>query len=63
MRSVCPCPLTPPEALFHTDEYPNLPTWMRFARQQEWAQRGGAAQVDQTAHVLVLVIAALYLAV
>ncbi|MGW6202239.1 DUF3307 domain-containing protein [Streptomyces sp. NPDC055089] len=36
--------------------------WMAFARQQGWAQDGGAAHVDQTAHVLVLVIAALALA-
>ncbi|MFJ4051753.1 DUF3307 domain-containing protein [Streptomyces coelicoflavus] len=36
--------------------------WMRLARQQGWAQHGGAAHVDQTAHVLVLVIAALGLA-
>ncbi|MFF0338080.1 DUF3307 domain-containing protein [Streptomyces fimicarius] len=35
--------------------------WMRFARQEEWAQHGGAAHVDQTAHVLVLVVAALAL--
>ncbi|MEV0580929.1 DUF3307 domain-containing protein [Streptomyces sp. NPDC050392] len=37
--------------------------WMTFARQQGWAQHGGgAAHVDQTAHALVLVIAALALA-
>ncbi|MCX4871114.1 MULTISPECIES: DUF3307 domain-containing protein [unclassified Streptomyces] len=36
--------------------------WMRFARQAGWAQHGGAAHVDQTAHVLVLVVAALALA-
>jgi hypothetical protein len=35
--------------------------WMRIARQQGWAQRGGAAHVDQTAHVLVLLVAALAL--
>ncbi|MFF0509167.1 DUF3307 domain-containing protein [Streptomyces fimicarius] len=35
--------------------------WMRFARQEQWAQHGGAAHVDQTAHVLVLVVAALAL--
>ncbi|MFD3641500.1 MULTISPECIES: DUF3307 domain-containing protein [Streptomyces] len=35
--------------------------WMRFARQEQWAQRGGAAHVDQTAHVLVLLVAALAL--
>jgi hypothetical protein len=36
--------------------------WMRFARQAGFAQHGGAAHVDQTAHVLVLVVAALFLA-
>ncbi|MFB7500066.1 DUF3307 domain-containing protein [Streptomyces sp. NPDC056161] len=36
--------------------------WMRFARQAGWAQHGGAAHVDQTAHVLALVVAALFLA-
>ncbi|MEU3228400.1 DUF3307 domain-containing protein [Streptomyces sp. NPDC006976] len=36
--------------------------WMRLARQQGWAAHGGAAHVDQTAHVLVLVVAALGLA-
>ncbi|GHA73837.1 DUF3307 domain-containing protein [Streptomyces canarius] len=35
--------------------------WMRFARQAGFAQHGGAAHVDQTAHVLVLVVAALFL--
>lgn len=35
--------------------------WMRIARQQSWAQHGGAAHVDQTAHVLVLAVAALTL--
>ncbi|MFJ3600943.1 DUF3307 domain-containing protein [Streptomyces sp. NPDC090126] len=35
--------------------------WMRFARQTAWAQNGGAAHVDQTAHALVLVVAALAL--
>jgi len=35
--------------------------WMRWARQTEWAKHGGAAHVDQTAHVLVLVVAALVL--
>ncbi|MFJ4738728.1 DUF3307 domain-containing protein [Streptomyces sp. NPDC088775] len=37
--------------------------WMAFARQDEWAGRGGAAHVDQTAHVTALLIAALALAV
>lgn len=36
--------------------------WMRFARQTGWAQHGGAAHVDQTAHVAALLIAALALA-
>ncbi|MYS37173.1 uncharacterized protein DUF3307 [Streptomyces sp. KhCrAH-43] len=33
--------------------------WMRIARQRKWAAAGGAAHVDQTAHVLVLAVAAL----
>lgn len=36
--------------------------WMAFARQAGWAKHGGAAHVDQTAHVLALVVAALFLA-
>ncbi|MET8378009.1 DUF3307 domain-containing protein [Streptomyces microflavus] len=36
--------------------------WMRFARQTGWAQHGGAAHVDQTAHVTAIVVAALALA-
>jgi hypothetical protein len=36
--------------------------WMRFARQAGFAQHGGAAHVDQTAHLLVLAVAALFLA-
>ncbi|HBF79352.1 MAG TPA: DUF3307 domain-containing protein [Streptomyces sp.] len=36
--------------------------WMRLARQQKWAQRGGAEHVDQTGHVLALAVAALSLA-
>lgn len=36
--------------------------WMTFARQAAWAQRGGAAHVDQAAHITVLAAAALYLA-
>ncbi|MGQ4513658.1 DUF3307 domain-containing protein [Streptomyces sp. DW26H14] len=36
--------------------------WMRVARQKEWAARGGAAHVDQTAHVTALAVAALVLA-
>lgn len=36
--------------------------WMRIARQPRWAEHGGAAHVDQTAHVTVLVLAALALA-
>ncbi|MFE6977252.1 DUF3307 domain-containing protein [Streptomyces sp. NPDC057682] len=35
--------------------------WMTHARQTEWATRGGAAHVDQTAHVLALAVAALTL--
>jgi len=35
--------------------------WMRRAGQTEWAKHGGAAHVDQTAHVTALVIAALIL--
>ncbi|MFE6766670.1 hypothetical protein [Streptomyces sp. NPDC057689] len=35
--------------------------WMRGARQQKWAAAGGAAHVDQAAHVLVLAVAALTL--
>lgn len=37
--------------------------WMRLARQQGWAQHGGAAHVDQTAHVTAIAIAALALTV
>lgn len=36
--------------------------WMAFARQDGWAKHGGAAHVDQTAHVVALVIASLFLA-
>ncbi|MFG2733924.1 DUF3307 domain-containing protein [Streptomyces harbinensis] len=36
--------------------------WMRVARQRGWAKAGGAAHVDQTAHVVVLAAAALALA-
>lgn len=36
--------------------------WMRFARQAGWAQHGGAAHVDQTAHITAICIAALALA-
>ncbi|MFF0505616.1 DUF3307 domain-containing protein [Streptomyces fimicarius] len=36
--------------------------WMTFAKQAGWAKNGGAAHVDQTAHVLVLVVAAFALA-
>lgn len=35
--------------------------WMRFARQAGWAQHGGAAHVDQTAHVTAIFLAALAL--
>ncbi|RSS84732.1 DUF3307 domain-containing protein [Streptomyces sp. WAC05950] len=37
--------------------------WMRIARQTGWAAHGGAAHVDQTAHVLALTLAAFFLAV
>ncbi|MFD8142494.1 DUF3307 domain-containing protein [Streptomyces sp. NPDC059708] len=33
--------------------------WMKIARQTKWAQHGGAAHVDQTAHILALAVAAL----
>ncbi|MFG2412297.1 DUF3307 domain-containing protein [Streptomyces goshikiensis] len=36
--------------------------WMRIARQTKWAATGGAAHVDQTAHITALAIAALGLA-
>ncbi|MFB8384959.1 DUF3307 domain-containing protein [Streptomyces rubiginosohelvolus] len=36
--------------------------WMKFARQAGWAQHGGAAHVDQTAHITALAIAALAMA-
>lgn len=36
--------------------------WMEHARQAGFAAHGGAAHVDQTAHVLVLVVAALGIA-
>lgn len=36
--------------------------WMRFARQAGWAQNGGAAHVDQSAHITAICIAALALA-
>ncbi|MGW1179761.1 DUF3307 domain-containing protein [Streptomyces drozdowiczii] len=36
--------------------------WMTHTGQTSWAQHGGAAHVDQTAHVLALVLAALALA-
>ncbi|MYQ87918.1 MULTISPECIES: DUF3307 domain-containing protein [unclassified Streptomyces] len=35
--------------------------WMRLARQTKWAATGGAAHVDQTAHIAALVVAALCL--
>ncbi|MFI8511250.1 DUF3307 domain-containing protein [Streptomyces sp. NPDC085460] len=37
--------------------------WMTRMRQTSWAEHGGAAHVDQTAHVLALALAALALAV
>lgn len=36
--------------------------WMRHARQPQFAQHGGAAHVDQTAHVIALAAAALAIA-
>ncbi|MGW2865003.1 DUF3307 domain-containing protein [Streptomyces sp. NPDC001205] len=36
--------------------------WMTFARQAGFAQHGGAAHVDQTAHLAALAIAALAIA-
>ncbi|MFE5794684.1 DUF3307 domain-containing protein [Streptomyces sp. NPDC056503] len=37
--------------------------WMTRMRQTSWAEHGGAAHVDQTAHILALALAALALAV
>ncbi|MFE2503252.1 DUF3307 domain-containing protein [Streptomyces rubiginosohelvolus] len=36
--------------------------WMNHTGQTSWAANGGAAHVDQTAHVLALILAALALA-
>ncbi|MEV6683283.1 DUF3307 domain-containing protein [Streptomyces erythrochromogenes] len=36
--------------------------WMKFARQEGWAQHGGAAHVDQTGHILAVVAAGLFIA-
>ncbi|OII63245.1 hypothetical protein BJP40_24905 [Streptomyces sp. CC53] len=36
--------------------------WMNRMRQTSWAEHGGAAHVDQTAHILALALAALTLA-
>lgn len=36
--------------------------WMDHARQREFRERGGAAHVDQTAHIAALVIAATIIA-
>ncbi|AKL71208.1 MULTISPECIES: hypothetical protein [Streptomyces] len=44
MRSVCPCSLTPPEALFHTDEYPNLPTLLE--KLADKTGKGGFYRLD-----------------
>lgn len=35
--------------------------WMRIARQEAFREHGGAAHVDQTAHVVALAVAALVL--
>ncbi|MBT2393397.1 hypothetical protein J7E87_29260 [Streptomyces sp. ISL-1] len=40
MRSVCPCPLTPPEALFRTSEYPNLPILAKVTNKTEFYNLG-----------------------
>ncbi|MFD6345276.1 DUF3307 domain-containing protein [Streptomyces roseolus] len=37
--------------------------WMTRMRQTAWAAHGGAAHVDQTAHILALALAALALAI
>ncbi|WP_051842876.1 DUF3307 domain-containing protein [Streptomyces sp. NRRL F-5193] len=37
--------------------------WMTRMRQTSWADHGGAAHVDQTAHILALALASLALAV
>lgn len=39
-----------------------IAAWMRAARQTTWAEHGGAAHVDQTAHVLMILVAALAVA-
>ncbi|MFE7582506.1 DUF3307 domain-containing protein [Streptomyces gardneri] len=36
--------------------------WMAHTRQTSWAEHGGAAHVDQAAHILALTLAALALA-
>ncbi|GGU46453.1 DUF3307 domain-containing protein [Nocardioides albus] len=36
--------------------------WMRIARQEAFREHGGAAHVDQTAHIVALALAALALA-
>ncbi|MFH8665276.1 DUF3307 domain-containing protein [Streptomyces anulatus] len=36
--------------------------WMNYTGQASWSKHGGAAHVDQTAHILALVLAALALA-
>lgn len=37
--------------------------WMKIARQEKWAEHGGAAHVDQTAHILAIAAAALALSI
>jgi hypothetical protein len=40
-----------------------IAAWMKIARQGEWAKHGGAAHVDQTAHILAIGAAALALSI
>ncbi|MFJ2757362.1 DUF3307 domain-containing protein [Nocardioides sp. NPDC087217] len=44
------------------DRRTGVQAWMRLARQTQFAEHGGAAHVDQTAHITALAIAALTLA-
>jgi hypothetical protein len=37
--------------------------WMQNTGQAEWAKRGGAAHIDQTAHITALILAALAMTV
>ncbi|WP_331761832.1 hypothetical protein OH797_39180 (plasmid) [Streptomyces anulatus] len=49
-----------PIAVFASHVWP-VARWIRFARQERWAQHGRAAHVDQTARALVLGVAVLAL--